>query len=842
MQAIVGVNQKNNFIVKKHKRVIGSIIKHKNIQQFNKSMRWFSSSSCSIDCCWQTTTTTTTTEDTTTFMDTMEPKTLSSSIGEAKSVTISTQLNGEYISLSRWHRQLESKASPVRGEIFSFPVYTQEEKQQLNLEAQTYATYSYGDLTRVDTCSANSSIGSSQYQKQQYHLHSTDGTITIINGVFGEPTRTNTTIADPSLAQWPSCSMFMGATEHWPSGFSNESYTIGEQLNTPRPEDVCGFEFGSFSGLGASEAKVNLANVFSTNSITDRIEGDCNNNRNNKPGRSMHDRKEQTIKLKYDNNRSPMTPPSSNRDETTLSPGFNSWEFEPCLEGGLLSPASIINTPLRSVASPDGSSGDTEHKPDELETCVDFIFSPDTVIDGSEMDDVSIPLHEEIEQLSNSFYCKSNSLVSINASATNVVDIVSPSFLKLLQEESSFPSVQTVVSTAKPIATQSNHPSIVNSFFSDADDDDDDDDELNVKRKRNRKDERSSVAAARSQAALQIVESKFEIVDVIKTQTQQEHNYTIKLPNDGESQDSLINSTVKETILSHREPTARSTQPPTVADGEQKKPCSRINENMPQRQYLPKLKLKIVNPVDSAVTINSDPCTLTTTHMVIQTPELTNDLLDLEAENLKQENDEFDLLEYITSGTDYDIVCKSPIEEKPTVSIDESIPVVAAPATTTKQSTICGATLSDLFNPAKRKLPSITIENLEELTASTNGNKRFRSATSSTTSSVYGDNASETSSTRPVKRRGRPPKPVSSIRDRSEYQHLSEADMRYREQRDKNNEASRKSRINRKDRELRLEGEARELNRQYAVLINEEKKIIKECARWRKAVMRLALL
>ncbi|XP_058811175.1 uncharacterized protein LOC131676065 [Topomyia yanbarensis] len=869
MQAIVGNNNnKKNIIVNKHKRAFGIIIKHKNIRKINKgsSMRSFPSSSSSLQyfmypglCCCPTTTV-----GTRTFMDTMgrfhrcqhqtmvvvnrinhsERRKIKSYLQSRQNVEANTD---KAKSLSPWHRQPESKASPVRGEIFSFPVYQLEQgQQQTSVQSQFDASLFYRELTQTDNSSKNSRLSSYQHDQQQQQQAST--TVSIGSGVvFGEPIWTNTTITEhstpsfPSLVQWPNCSMFMGATELWPSGFSNGSYTIGEQLNTPRPEDVCGFEYGSFGGLGASEAKVNLANVFSTSSITDRSEEDYNNNDNNSRNSiKMHDKK-------CNKNRNPMTPPSSNREESTLSPGFNSWEFEPCFEEVILSPASFINTPIHSVASPDSSSGDMERKPDELETCVDFIFSPSTVIDGNEESEHSIPLHEEIEQLSNSFYCKSNSLVSVNSNSANGEEIVSPSFLKLLQEEASLPPAAVLVAqtTTEPTAIEAlletTHPSIANSFFSDADEDDDDD-ELNVKRKKNKQDEPSPVAAARSQAALQIVDSKDESIDVIKTQTQLEHNYTIKLPFDGKSQDLLINTTtVKEASLSQRgAPIAQSKQQsPTIKRDKPQGKGSRMTEDSPRRK-IPKLKLKIGNPPPEVVK-NDDLSTLTTSHMVIHTPELTNDLLDLEAENLKQESEEFDLLTYITSGTDYDIISKSPIEEKPMLPFTDT-PFPAAPVPVSQQSTICGTTLSDLFNPAKRKLPTITIENLEELTASTNGSKRFRSATSSTTSSVYGDNTSETSSTRPLKRRGRPPKPLCSVRDRSEYQHLNEVDMRYREQRDKNNEASRKSRINRKDRELKLESEARELNRQYEVLVNEERKLIKECARWRKAVMRLALL
>lgn len=688
----------------------------------------------------------------------------------------------------------------------------------------------------------------------------------------------NASPSPPSLVQWQNYSMFMDATEPWPSGTGNRSATTGEQLNTPRPENVCGFENGSFGGLGASEAKVNLSNVFSKSSgIIENSEEDCNNNPHNNSSR--HGEKEHPFDLKcnnYGSISSPMTPPSSSRAESVVTAGFNSWEFESCLEEVLLSPASYITTPHHStgVASPGSSSGDAERKPDELETFVDFntiMFSPSTIVDPSEEDEFNIPLHEEIEQLSNSFYCKSNNLVSVNTDSASEADIVSPSFLKLLQEESTLSATTTTTTTTaasndisdgRPPSSASGavfgtQPSIANSFFSDADDDDDDE-QLDEKQKNKKPEEQRynlAVAAARPQAALQNVSSKDETLDV-KTQTQLEHNYTIKLPFDGESHILSKNNTVKEENLSklskareslqYQQPAIqkRSSIPAVQYRQSVKRQLfqrmrSRMAEDNRNRK-VPSLKLKILNPLEAAISAPDDgeATLLTNTQMLLNTPEITNDLLDLEAETLKKE-DEFDLLTYITSGTDYDVVPTSPVEEKPTVPPTKEN-AATTPAKPT-QSTICAPTLSDLFNPAKRKLPTITIENIDELTASSNF-KRFRSAASSTTSSVCGDNASETSSTRPQKRRGRPPKAVSSIRDRSEYDHLNEADMRYREQRDKNNEASRKSRINRKDRELKLEGEARELNRNYEVLVTEEEHLIKECSRWRKAVMRLALL
>ncbi|XP_019530005.3 uncharacterized protein LOC109401859 [Aedes albopictus] len=239
----------------------------------------------------------------------------------------------------------------------------------------------------------------------------------------------------------------------------------------------------------------------------------------------------------------------------------------------------------------------------------------------------------------------------------------------------------------------------------------------------------------------------------------------------------------------------------------------------------------------------------------MRTDMVVENKLEAEAEILSAE-DQFDLLTYISSGTDYHAAQLSPVEENP--STPKEKPTVLA------GYTICPDTLSQLLSNSrqtKRKLPIITLDNLEELTASTTP-KKFRSPTSSTASSVCGDSASETSS--PAKKRrgrppkqssldstseasssakkrlGRPPKQSSLYPDRAEYEHLSEQDLRYRRQRDKNNEASRKSRNNRRDRQLMLEYEANTLLQKHRELENEEQQLIRDCARWRRAVMRLA--
>lgn len=728
-------------------------------------------------------------------------------------------------------------------------------------------------------------MASSTYHLQHRPLHPSvfSAVSHPISGVFGESqwfdtiTMENASPSPPPLEPWPNCSMFMAATEPWPSGTSSRSATTGEQLNTPQPAngDIGGFDFESVFG-GRQEtsqraAKVNLTNVFSKHDINGitKIEGeDFNNN-----GSSGNNGKGNGSSLQLGGSIEPLF---SNHKESVITAGFDSWEFEPCLEETLLSPISYVATPHHStgVASPGSSSGDT-NSPDhrrslqESETCVDFnsfLCSPSSpIVEASEEDDLCAGnLHEEIEQLSNSFYCTSNSLVSVHSGLTSAgIDDVSPSILKLLQEEDRPLTAASNVSLQQHQQPTSNYadgprqPSVAaNSYFSDATNDGEDEpqqQQQHVERKQ-------EVVATVAQSYIDD-----ETLDV-KTQTQLEHNYTIQLPSEGLNPAFKKLNTVKEANLALLAKARETLKPQTTIPGlqqqqhqqYQRRPINHYHQSVKRQLFqrmksrmasaaqadpnrkVPSLKLKIVSAAEAMVVDGT--AALTTTQVVLNTPDLTENLLDLEDEFLIKE-DNFDLLKYIDSATGYDVI-HSPKEEKPVVNFPEPAP--ASSSTSSSSTTICGPTLSDLFNPAKRKLPTITIESLDELTASTNAKRSRGSYTthSSTTSSVCGDNASEASAStsKPAKRRGRPPKPVSSVRDRSEYEHLSEADMRYREQRDKNNEASRKSRINRKDRESKLEEEAAELIQKYEVLEEKEHELIQECARWRKAVMRLALL
>ncbi|XP_061507230.1 mucin-19 [Anopheles gambiae] len=277
--------------------------------------------------------------------------------------------------------------------------------------------------------------------------------------------------------------------------------------------------------------------------------------------------------------------------------------------------------------------------------------------------------------------------------------------------------------------------------------------------------------------------------------------------------------------------------------------------------YEPSLR---VPPLAAATTLN--------------TPDLTNDILDLEDEK-------FDLLSFI--DTNDESLEFNPyhatVEEKPTLELLAS-PAAITPTGRTR------TILAPKQPPQKKEGGSdaerqicqlLTLDSLRQLTSAAEdvANRAAAGSTSasptggsnqhhggsigrrtnasssacsigsrSSASSVCGDSGSDVSSSttnttaKTPKRRGRPPKQAGTVRDRSQYQHLSEADWRYREQRDKNNEASRKSRINRKDRELKLELEADRLSAQHQKLSYEERRLQQDCQRWRKAVMKLALL
>lgn len=235
-----------------------------------------------------------------------------------------------------------------------------------------------------------------------------------------------------------------------------------------------------------------------------------------------------------------------------------------------------------------------------------------------------------------------------------------------------------------------------------------------------------------------------------------------------------------------------------------------------QTQRVPKLKLKLPKPVQALQEFESKE---------VNTPQITNEILSLERE--------FDLISYITNDVSAEIV------EEPEIIKQE-------------EETSSSTSSPPLVEKRKRKISFIDEEPQVKRSRDYSYHNRTRASSPSTSiSSEYINPSSVQSATsddsftpnsRPAKRRGRPPKPVPTLLDENELANLSPEDKRYRELRNKNNEASRRSRLNRKDREGQLEDEARLLEEQFDRLEHEEQKLITKCARWRDAVMKLALL
>lgn len=98
-------------------------------------------------------------------------------------------------------------------------------------------------------------------------------------------------------------------------------------------------------------------------------------------------------------------------------------------------------------------------------------------------------------------------------------------------------------------------------------------------------------------------------------------------------------------------------------------------------------------------------------------------------------------------------------------------------------------------------------------------------------------------STAITRRRGRPPKAHSDPKlEAQKYSHLPETDRRYIEMRNKNNEASRRSRINRKSKEIKASTILQQLESRNAALLEDEVTLTNEKRRWKRLLMRVALM
>lgn len=93
---------------------------------------------------------------------------------------------------------------------------------------------------------------------------------------------------------------------------------------------------------------------------------------------------------------------------------------------------------------------------------------------------------------------------------------------------------------------------------------------------------------------------------------------------------------------------------------------------------------------------------------------------------------------------------------------------------------------------------------------------------------------------KPKRPRGRPPKTEPTIISPSEYKKLNAADRRYFELRNKNNEASRRSRLNKKFKEDAQSETLEKLMKQNAILKAKDAQLEREMKIWQNRVFKLA--
>ncbi|XP_063704761.1 uncharacterized protein LOC134834133 isoform X2 [Culicoides brevitarsis] len=224
----------------------------------------------------------------------------------------------------------------------------------------------------------------------------------------------------------------------------------------------------------------------------------------------------------------------------------------------------------------------------------------------------------------------------------------------------------------------------------------------------------------------------------------------------------------------------------------------------------PRPKLKLEMPKIPANTFESN---------VVGTPDIIMQTLELEKD--------FDLIRYVNNPENhitFDVIKQEPEFEEPTIVVEEEI------VRPKRKSTVSVEQLTALINNASPKRRR------------TSTRTRASSPATSTVSdfdfnpSSVQSNASSDDSYRTPRRRGRPAKPVASLLNLNEFANLSAEDLKYRELRNKNNEASRRSRMNRRSKEQQMEDEARDLEHKNNYLEVEAVKLERKLAKWQTAI------
>lgn len=150
--------------------------------------------------------------------------------------------------------------------------------------------------------------------------------------------------------------------------------------------------------------------------------------------------------------------------------------------------------------------------------------------------------------------------------------------------------------------------------------------------------------------------------------------------------------------------------------------------------------------------------------------------------------------------------------------------------------------MPDVAQISNHKRPASVMIKLEDLeamipTPSDTPMKRSRQC------SVFSEDSYSTcDSPSTPKRRGRPPKTEATVLSPSVYKNLSDLDRKYLEMRNKNNEASRRSRQNRRGKETKVMTEAMKLEAKNTQLTVQFANLEREQKIWRRAVLRMARL
>lgn len=185
---------------------------------------------------------------------------------------------------------------------------------------------------------------------------------------------------------------------------------------------------------------------------------------------------------------------------------------------------------------------------------------------------------------------------------------------------------------------------------------------------------------------------------------------------------------------------------------------------------------------------------------------------------------------------------------------------ISSPSHLTSLTTVSSPSHHDQPPPSKRpRLSSTTTTNSSYYNAhfdpdtsncsnaTTTASSSFTNTEHSASSSSGGlgrQHPSSGDSPRPAapqpKRRGRPPKSHSTPISPTQLLNMSAEDARYFQMRDKNNEASRRSRLNRKGREQQNTDVADKLEALNRQLVAREQRLETLCRVWKQRVMQLA--